>query len=402
MSEEEKEEEKRLKHEGVVGRLVNEDILPFIYTGKVVLRDANHALDIFKGAELFAISDLQKLCMTYLIQNLNPCTALSYFELANQKLCTEAQNYFLEYICFNAQRCLLCASDEHLNQLGYDSFINLLEQEFLSLKEDEVVEVVRRWLEYRKSDPTIDMPTLIESVSRYVRLPLFNANDLYDTYAEIKIDGHLLFSDKMIQETTNAIGTATPRTNSNDTFSSPITYNNFTLENPFVSLSIYDGILPQGCQAASLVFQDGTLKLDYLGEEIDHSDSVILKISLNCFDDNSYRFLFFPIKKVSKKYLFEIMSEYEISQLKNKKMSVGFSLHQAEMSEETPKVDIPEETPKAAILMIENEESEVNIFNIEGEGKSQPTKISDEEDEWYAAYDMAEEIKDEEIIDLYL
>lgn len=199
-----------------------EDIIQFIYLHEIEFQNPFQAVDYLKFASFFQIEDLKSLCMDYLSYNfslITPDDLFELFEYANKKKCEIISIHLLKIICFNAHHVLLNASKQQLNKLSPESFENIIDQDFLSLDENKIAEVVYRWLEVKSIAASELFPKLINQITQKVRLSLIQRDKLYEVWQTKKIGNFSLFSDKnIIQAAKQDSSEKNPRVNAYESF----------------------------------------------------------------------------------------------------------------------------------------------------------------------------------------
>lgn len=177
-----------------------EDILHFIYTHEMIFQSPYQAIEYLQYASLFMLEDLESSCLDYLSLNfslLTPGELFEFFEIANQTNCVVLSNFLLKIICLNANYTILQASKIQLSRLSVESFINIIEQNFLSLNERNIAQVVYHYLKL-KSRTLSETQTseMIQRVSSLVRLSLIQRDELYENWISKKVGRFELFKKR--------------------------------------------------------------------------------------------------------------------------------------------------------------------------------------------------------------
>ncbi|XP_041349089.1 kelch-like protein 24 [Gigantopelta aegis] len=162
-----------------VDALVFENVLHFIYTGKVNISEAV-VQDLFIQAQLFQIFPLGELCVEFFKQNMHEGNCLAAMTLADTYNHQHLYSFAKSYACahFNA-----IMTDEDFTKLSVDCVVNLLRDRRLNCtSEDQVFQMAITWLE---SDAERRRNCQFK-VLECVKFPLINSSYLMDVVVKIE------------------------------------------------------------------------------------------------------------------------------------------------------------------------------------------------------------------------
>ncbi|XP_030630434.1 kelch-like protein 6 [Chanos chanos] len=142
-------------------------LLEYTYTGKAPITGHN-VQKTLEAASLFQFPRMVDACANYLAEALHPDNCVGILHLADTHSLLNLKACVQNYIIQNFSQVL--AHDEFL-ELSADMLVNLLQQDDLSVTEEEqVFETVMHWVQAREADR---LP-LLPHVLKHVRLPLLD------------------------------------------------------------------------------------------------------------------------------------------------------------------------------------------------------------------------------------
>ena len=197
-----------------------ETILHFLYTHELSFeisenRELDHHLDLLLCAQECGIEELQKYFNLKFTENMDLLNITLLCKLAREKNLTVLESKAREIICLNAETAFWILLDL-LKLLDRDTLISILQQDILSLEEDQVAEVISKWLnlqpELSRTSNLIhevfgilDSSDALEKAQRFsvLCLPLFDRSELHTTWKDKKLFNTQLFSKEDITDACN-------------------------------------------------------------------------------------------------------------------------------------------------------------------------------------------------------
>lgn len=160
-----------------LGSEVFEQVLKFIYTGKVSITPFI-VEDLFAQAHIFQIQTLVGLCVDFFQKNMKEHNCLSALTLgdihAHRKLYLYAKNFSCQHF-----QCLV--HDEDLYKLSCECIVDLLKDRRLECENEEVVyETAIKWLEYDLTARKMYRYKVLETV----KFPMLKKTFLIDTVSK--------------------------------------------------------------------------------------------------------------------------------------------------------------------------------------------------------------------------
>lgn len=141
---------------------VVEHMIGFIYTGEIVLNDAN-VVSLFAIADQYSVEELKVLCESHVSKRISMDTVATLLTTASQHSADKLYSECMEFICSNADD--LFASPEYLISLPESVLVAVLQMQF-HVNEETVFNFIVEW------GRTRDMPlyTALSKVIRHIRL----------------------------------------------------------------------------------------------------------------------------------------------------------------------------------------------------------------------------------------
>lgn len=169
-----------------LGSVVFEQVLKFIYTGKVSIT-AVIVEDLFAQAHIFQIQTLVSLCVDFFQKNMKEHNCLSALTLADIHAHRQLYLYAKNFCCNHFQSLV---SDEDLYKLSCECITDLLKDRHLNCENEELVyETAVKWLEY---DLTA-RKTYRYKVLETVKFPMLTKTFLIDTVSKTQ---HVVNDDR--------------------------------------------------------------------------------------------------------------------------------------------------------------------------------------------------------------
>ncbi|XP_025191893.1 kelch-like protein 17 [Melanaphis sacchari] len=137
-------------------------LVDYMYTGKLIKITKNNVEAILNGADIFQIKKVQRRCVKFLSKTLRDDNCLMIKNIADLRLITDLSDYCLKYTLKN-----FLFISEHISFMGIDiTYLKqLLESDDLSAKyEEDVYEVVIKWVKHDENDRKHSLPELLNLV----------------------------------------------------------------------------------------------------------------------------------------------------------------------------------------------------------------------------------------------
>ncbi|KAM4689631.1 kelch-like protein 40 [Discoglossus pictus] len=175
---------------------VMEKILNYIYTSEIDINEKN-VQDIFSVANMFQIPSIFTVCVSFLQKKLCLSNCLAIFRLGLMLDCPRLAVSARDFLC---DRFNLIARDEEFYQLSPDELIAVISSDSLNIeKEEEVFEVVMKWVNKDKENRIKALPTIFESV-RFRLIPQDYIKNKVEKNEVVKSDKELLEKIQMVKE----------------------------------------------------------------------------------------------------------------------------------------------------------------------------------------------------------
>ena len=220
------------------------EIVEFLYTNNLFPNPEMNPTRVFSflnDAERYSIPRLYRECIRFIHSSISLDNALTYLDVAVECNSHTAQSLILDLICLNARDFLITDSFCKIKSLKKESLIKILQDDRLSLDEDQVISLARNWLadkavaygeinemekekgkekesdetevggvvlpiqrtgerEGEKSENPIkeSLSELIQSVSSHIRLSLLPHDTLFEYWMKQSVGNHPLFSEHAI------------------------------------------------------------------------------------------------------------------------------------------------------------------------------------------------------------
>ena len=155
------------KKEGVIRlkettKSVMEQILEFLYTGYVEINNEDNAYELLTQADYFLIPSLQALSGNFIVQTLEVSNCLMVYNFAINYHGEELKNGVRDFILANF--VAVSATEDFLNVSGKDIEEWISSDEVIVKQEEEVFEVIIKWMEKNKSRQDQDFLQLLRHV----------------------------------------------------------------------------------------------------------------------------------------------------------------------------------------------------------------------------------------------
>jgi kelch-like protein 19 len=151
---------------------INYDILKqiinFIYTGEVIIKDMNTISYLLPAAVLLQINGIINACCSYLTTNLNASNCIGIYDFAHTYGCMKLVKYAEDFFCRHCDKVL--QSDEFLN-LDNMQLCHLLGRDDLKIPCESIVfKAIIDWVRYNPEKRRTNLDCLFKCV-RYHYLP---------------------------------------------------------------------------------------------------------------------------------------------------------------------------------------------------------------------------------------
>ena len=140
------------------------DILEFIYTGIVQISIQENAESLIEIADYLLLSNLKALASKYLEQHTTTSNCISIYHLAEKYLCDDLIVSTWKFICSNFRAVAETNEFLRLQSLEVEKWIS--SYEIVIDAEENVFEIILRWIEHAKSERSVNFSELF----RHVRL----------------------------------------------------------------------------------------------------------------------------------------------------------------------------------------------------------------------------------------
>ena len=141
-----------------------EDILEFIYTGSVQISTQENAENLLELADYLLLSDLKAIAEKYLEEHINTANCVSIYYLAEKYSCQDLIAICRNFIHSNFSS--VAESDDFLNLSSHEVEKWISSDEIVIDAEEDVFELVRRWIDHDESQRRVKLRDLF----RHVRL----------------------------------------------------------------------------------------------------------------------------------------------------------------------------------------------------------------------------------------
>ncbi|XP_075070218.1 kelch-like protein 40 [Mixophyes fleayi] len=175
---------------------VMEKILNYIYTSEIEITEQN-VQDIFSVANMFQIPSIFTVCVSFLQKKLCLSNCLAIFRLGLMLDCPRLAVSARDFLC---DRFNLIARDEEFNQLSPDELIAIISSDNLNIeKEEEVFQVVMKWVAADKEKRMDALPVIFESV-RFRLIPQDYITNKVEKHELVKSNSELLKKIQMAKD----------------------------------------------------------------------------------------------------------------------------------------------------------------------------------------------------------
>ncbi|XP_067935407.1 BTB/POZ domain-containing protein 19-like isoform X1 [Watersipora subatra] len=151
-------------------------LLEFIYTNRVLLADATHAIEVLELSTKYKLAELHQLCVEYLLVNMNVTTAADIMHAAVKQSEKELKAAALAYIEENTIK-IFETSQFHL--WTEETMCEVLKSDALDIDELVLIDKVGEWADM--SILVIPGKTKVDFAGlavRHIRLPLLTKEEL--------------------------------------------------------------------------------------------------------------------------------------------------------------------------------------------------------------------------------
>ena len=162
---------------------VMEDVLEFIYTGSVEVTQENSE-DLIAAANYLLIPGLKKLSGQFLERQMSKSNCISTFYFAEIYQCNELITNTRKFI--HANFASVAEMDEFLNLEAKEVERWISSDEISVAVEEDVFEIVLKWIEQNKSERKASFDQLF----RHVRLPFLSRDFLIDVVTNELVEGN--------------------------------------------------------------------------------------------------------------------------------------------------------------------------------------------------------------------
>nr|KAG5699339.1 hypothetical protein BaRGS_004276 [Batillaria attramentaria] len=155
---------------------VFEQVLRFIYTGRVDIGGAT-VQELFMQAQMFQISQLVELCVSFFQEYMNEANCLAAMTLADSHAHRAMYDFAKQFAC---QHFTTIVDDDDFLRLSIDCIRDLLRDRRLNCTtEEQVFEAAVRWLEHDPKTRQSQRYRLLQCI----KFPLINRSYLMDVVA---------------------------------------------------------------------------------------------------------------------------------------------------------------------------------------------------------------------------
>ena len=153
---------------------IMEDILEFIYTGSVEIRDDKNAIDLIIAADYLLLVCLKTISGRFLEQRLTTSNCISTLQFAEKYKCEELITKSTKFVHDNF--AAVAELDEFLNLKAEEVQRWVSSDDIYLAAEEDVLKTIQRWVEQNKSERKVKF----EELFRHVRLVLVSRDSLLD------------------------------------------------------------------------------------------------------------------------------------------------------------------------------------------------------------------------------
>lgn len=139
-----------------------EEILEFPYTGYIEVRNEDHAFDLLTQADYFLIASLKTLTSRFIVQKLGVSNCLMVYNFATNYHGEELKNGVRVFILANL--VALSATEDFLNVSSKEIEEWISSDEVIGKHEEEVFEVIVKWMEKNENRQDQDFLQLLRHV----------------------------------------------------------------------------------------------------------------------------------------------------------------------------------------------------------------------------------------------
>jgi len=167
------------------------DILEFIYTGSVQISTQENAENLFELADYLLLPNLKAIAQKYLEKHITTANCISIYYLAEKYLCQDLIATCRKFIHSNFSA--VAGSDDFLNLSSHEVEKWISSDEIVIDAEENVFELVLRWIDHDKSQRRVKFRDLF----RHVRLTCISRDFMASNVVTndlVKEDGEFLES----------------------------------------------------------------------------------------------------------------------------------------------------------------------------------------------------------------